>query len=327
MRGSEVDFNRAQMRCLVTGANGFVGRALLRHLQAQGYGVAGAVRRADHGLLGRIHVLEDRGADTDWHRPLQECDVVIHTAGRAHVLAERSADPLALFREANVAGTLNLARQAMDAGVKRFVFVSSIGVNGSRTLGAPFTERSVPAPDADYARSKREAEEQLQALVHGSEMEWVIVRPPLVYGAQAPGNFARLLRLARAGMPVPFKGLDNRRSLIALENLVDFLSVCAFHPKAANQLFVVADGGAVSTESLWTLLAEGMGRRPHMFRLPRPLLRMGANLMGQGRLYEQLFGSLEVDVGKARSLLGWSAPRGTADALRQAACDYGRLGR
>ena len=243
-------------------------------------------------------------------------------AGRAHILNDQTIDPLAEFRKVNVVGTLQLARQALEKKVKRFIFMSSIGVNGSVTTQQPFTEDSVPQPHADYAVSKLEAEQELKKLFAGSDTELVIIRPPLVYAAHAPGNFARLLKLVTTNLPLPFAGTKNKRSFVALENLVDFIQICIEHPKAANQTFLVADQERISTGELVQYLKQGMGKKVCFIYLPQPLMKLGAACIGKSKLYEQLFESLEVDTSKAQNLLGWKAPISTQQAMLKAGQDY-----
>lgn len=296
-------------RCLVTGGTGFIGTALIERLRSDGIDVRGSVRKGSTQQSDRI-VVGELGPETDWAPALKDRDVVIHTAGRAHVLNERHADPLSLFRLANVDGTLRLAHQALEAGVRRFVYVSSVGVNGAISGSEPFTEDHAPAPHAAYAQSKLEAEQGLVSLFSGTAAELVLVRPPLVYAAHAPGNFARLLRLVERGLPMPFGNVDNRRSLVSLNNLTDFLRCCAVHPAAANQLFLIADERPVSIGELLTLLATGMGRPLRLVSVPPALLHFAARLAGRQGLFEQLCGSLEIDISKARQVIGWRPPEG-----------------
>jgi nucleoside-diphosphate-sugar epimerase len=311
----------SNLRCLVTGANGFIGAALVEHLRQRGMPVRGAMRQLPD-LPGDWAKIEGLASDTDWRPALSDCDVVVHTAGRAHVLKRQPGDSLAQFREVNVEGTLTLARQALEMGVRRFVFISSIGVNGPSSILGPYTEQDIPAPQAYYAQSKLEAELALQQLVNGRDMELVIVRPPLVYAAYAPGNFSKLLSLVRRSLPLPFATVKNLRSMIALENLLDFLHCCIVHPSAANNLFLVADGCDVSTVELIKYLAEGMGCRASMLPVPPMLLAFIAGLLGRSSQYQQLCGSLQVDISKARSLLGWQPPISAVDALKASASRY-----
>lgn len=304
-------------KCLISGASGFIGRAVFDHLHALGHSVRGTSRQRTQAPGDWVQVA-DMDSKTDWSTALSSCDVVIHTAGRAHVLREQAGDPLEQFREVNVEGTLAFAKQAMEAGVRRFVFISSIGVNGAETaLGHPFTEALPPHPQQAYAQSKLEAELALHELLAGQSMDLVIVRPPLVYAAHAPGNFARLLGLVGRRLPLPLGAVDNARSMIALENLVGFLELCVHHPAAANQTFVVADGQDVSTVQLVELLAQGMGYHPKLLPVPARALRWTFTLLGRKGMGQQLCGSLQVDASKARTLLGWQPEVRAADALRE----------
>ncbi|NQD92681.1 NAD-dependent epimerase/dehydratase family protein [Pseudomonas sp. CrR25] len=305
------------MRVFVTGANGFIGTALCQHLVSRDFSVHGLVR-AD--IPDEVGVVYHRGSLED-REFLLNClvgvDCLIHLAGRVHVMREESRDPLTTFRAVNCDATLELARIAQAAGVKRFVFISSIGVNGAETSTKPFDEHSEPEPHADYALSKLEAEQGLKSLLAGSGTELVIIRPPLVYGIGAPGNFARLLKLVAMGLPLPLSGVNNRRSIISLENLVRFITLCIGHSAAAGQLFLVSDGKDISTEEMALALARGMGKKPLMLPVPDVLLKIGATLLGKGALYTQLYRSLQVESSKARRLLGWQPEENTLEALEK----------
>jgi nucleoside-diphosphate-sugar epimerase len=306
------------MKVLVTGANGFVGRAVCRCLTERGHGPLAVVRRAT-GLSGEI-VIANAIGEADWPAVLTDCEAVVHLAARAHVMREESPDPLQVFRAVNTGGTLRLAQQAAACGVRRFVFVSSIGVTGNATQGHAFTENDVPAPHDAYAVSKLEAEQSLQAVA--GAMEWVIVRPPLVYGPGAPGNFARLLKLARTGLPLPLGAVRNRRSFIALDNLADFIVTCCEHPAAANQTFLVADGEDVSTTELLRRIAAACGKKAHLLPVPVSWLRWAARALGHPAVAQRLLDSLVVDSSKARRLLSWSPPITMDEQLeRLSRCD------
>lgn len=307
------------MRVLITGATGFVGQTLVQKVN-KSYDVIALVRAQSRLLSPSVRQLV---ANNIFEADLPEnIDVIVHLAGRAHILNEQTTDPLNEFRKVNVDGTLQLARQALDKKVKRFIFMSSIGVNGSVTLQQPFTEDALPQPHADYAVSKLEAEQELKKLFAGSDTELVIIRPPLVYAAHAPGNFARLLKLVASNLPLPFAGTNNKRSFVALENLVDFIQTCIEHPNAANQTFLVADQTSISTRELVQYLKQGMGKKAHFIYIPQPLMKLGAACIGKSKLYEQLFESLEVDTTKAQKLLGWTVPLSTQQAMLQAGQNY-----
>lgn len=313
------------MAILLTGGTGFVGRLVTARLAKHHAVVVPFLStvHTQHEQPSVTYVNVARLPETDrWGSALNGCETVVHLAGRAHVLRESAADSLAAFRKVNVEGTLSLARLARDNGVKRFVFVSSIGVNGGRTTGSSVTEESVAAPHADYALSKWEAEQGLWDVVRGTDMELVIIRPPLVYAGHAPGNFARLLKLVAAGVPLPLGLVRNQRSMVALENLVDFLVLCIDHPDAANELFVISDGQDVSTPQIIQYLAQGMNKSPRLFPMPPSVLNAGARLLGKGNMYSQLCDSLVVDSSKARRLLGWRPVISTGDGLKKAGHEF-----
>lgn len=305
-------------RVLVTGATGFVGRSLCPRLEKQGC----LVRRAVRYLPDSVPVEDgwvacgEIGPDTDWRAAVAGCTGVVHLAGRAHVLRERAADPLAEFRRVNVEGTLRLARTAVAAGVRRFVFVSSIGVNGCVST-RPFVESDSPQPHDVYAVSKFEAELALASLAEESGLEVVIVRPPLVYGPGCPGNLARLIGLLRRGIPLPLGAVDNKRSLIGVDNLADLLALCLGHPAAVGQLFLASDGEDVSTPQILRGLAAGLGVPLRMIACPPRLLNILARLVGRGGDFERLCSSLQVDSFKARHVLGWLPQVSVQEGLRR----------
>lgn len=309
-------------RVLLTGSTGFVGRSLHMALTSL-YSVVATSRSPQTLFDGSSSVdVGELSAKNQWASVLQSVDCIVHVAGRAHKLNDSVGDPLSVFRKVNVEGTLNLARQASEAGIKRFVFISSVGVHGLQTLGKPLDEFSLLIPHIDYAISKMEAERGLQDISKASGMESVIIRPPLVYAGHAPGNFQLLLRLVASGLPLPFGRIKNERSMIALENLIDLISLCIDHPAAANQTFLVSDGIDLSTPEIIRYLAEGMGRNARLFPAPDLLMRGGAALLGKETAYSQLCGSLTIDSAKARRLLAWVPPAVPADALLKAGQDY-----
>ncbi len=295
-------------RILVTGATGYIGRALHEHLHGKGHDILGAVRSA--AITPGFVQAPNLSAESDWSEALAGRDVVVHTAARAHVLKETEIDSLAVFREVNTAGTLSLASQAAAAGARRFVFISSIGVNGMSTSeGESFTEQSPPAPHNHYALSKWEAEQGLWRIARETGMEVVILRPPLVYGPGVKGNFLRLMQFIDSGLPLPLGRCHNRRSLIGLTNLVDLLAQCLTNPTAAGQTFLVSDGRDLSTPELLQCVAQGFGKQARLFPVPTGWLRFVADLAGRTSDYLSLCGSLQVDISKVRRVLGWEPPQ------------------
>jgi UDP-glucose 4-epimerase len=306
------------MKIVVTGANGGVGSALVANLRDKGESVIPAVRAA-RGIPGEKVCGEIHGA-TCWAPVLEGADVVIHLAARVHVMKDTSADPLDAFRKVNAQGTANLARQCATAGVRRLVFVSTVKVNGEQTaIGRPFRPTDAPAPTDPYGISKQEAEREVQEICGSHGVEWVIVRPPLIYGPQVGGNFAAMVNWVKRGIPLPLGMVTrNRRSLAAMENVVDFLGVAATHEAAANQIFLVSDAEAVSTAALLRRLSEALGKRPRLLPVPPPLLRFTAGLFGRSAEADRLLQSLELDISKTAELLGWTPPISLKSGLRQA---------
>lgn len=312
---------------LVTGASGFVGSALLRRLAMAGKGVKAAYRnRSRLGYLPpgvQAVSVGDLGPALDWSAALESVEVVVHAAARVHVMRDTAADPLDEFRRTNVAGTLNLARQAAAAGVRRFVFISSVKVHGESTqAGRPFSEGDAPAPQDAYGLSKLEAEQGLLSMVQATGMEIAIIRPPLVYGPGVRANFQSLMRAVAKGLPLPLAAVDNRRSLVGLDNLVDFIVTCMAHPAAANQTFLVSDGEDLSTPELIRRLAQSMGKPPRLFALPQGLLRALAALAGRKAAMERVCGNLQVDITKARTILAWRPPQSVRQGLSQTVSHY-----
>ncbi|RKS23992.1 nucleoside-diphosphate-sugar epimerase [Pseudomonas sp. WPR_5_2] len=297
---------------LVTGGSGFLGKAVaLRLASMGGNNLILPLRTLGEVLPQGVNAVQisDIDGQTDWKALLKSVDVVVHAAARVHVMREQAADALAAFRKVNVEGTLNLARQAADAGVKRFIFISSIKVNGEGTLaGVPFTADDVPNPDDPYGLSKLEAEQGLKALATVTGMEIVIIRPVLVYGPGVKANFLSMMQWLYKGIPLPFGAIRNRRSLIFLDNLVDLIVTCLDHPAAANQTFLASDGDDVSTSDLLRKLARCMGKSAHLVPIPVWLMSTMSTLLGKQALAQRLFGSLQVDLSKNRQLLGWTPP-------------------
>lgn len=293
------------MKALITGATGFVGMALCDRLAASGYGVVPAVRSTS-GLPNEV-VVGNLDASTDWRPALIGCEAVVHLAARVHVMDDTAQAPLALYRATNTDATLNLARQAAQAGVRRFAFVSTIKVNGEGRDEA-YRESDVPAPEDPYAISKWEAEQGLWRIAEETGLEVVILRPPLVYGPGVKANFLRLMQWVKKGWPLPLGAVRNRRSLLYLGNFVDAIRVCVVHPAAAGQTFLLDDGEVVSTPQLIRAVARAMGRPARLLAVPVGVLAFAGALLGKRAAVARLAGSLYVDSSTIRSRLGWTPP-------------------
>lgn len=306
---------------LVTGANGFVGRSLCFELENSGHRVRAAVRDAKrgHGLPGEIVVTGDLSRDTDWPSVIPGVDAIIHLAARVHVMNETDSDPLLAFRALNVDATVGLARSAAQLGVKRLLYVSSIKVNGEATGARPFSPEDVPNPQDPYGMSKWEAEQALWKIAEETGLEVTVVRPPLVYGPGVGGNFARLLKLVRSGIPLPFGTVDNRRSMVYVGNLASALIVCATHAAAAGRTYLVSDGEDLSTPSLISHLAQLVGNRGRLLPVPVSLLRLAGKITGKQGEVDRLIGSLTVDSTALRTSLGWVPPFTVVEGLAQTA--------
>ena len=309
---------------LGTGASGFVGGQLIRRLADQpSIVVRGAVRATPAGDHSGLIAVGEINGDTDWSEALQGQRVVVHTAARAHIMDDTAADPLSEFRNVNVAGTLNLARQAAAAGIRRFVFISSIKVNGEQTpLDACFMADDAPVPEDPYGISKWEAEQGLRELASETGMEVVIIRPPLVYGPGVKGNFASMIKLVGRGLPLPLGAVHNKRSLVALDNLVDLIITCIDHPGAANETFLVSDGEDLSTTQLLQGVAEAMGKPSRLIPVPVSLLQFGATLLGKKAVAQRLLGSLQVDISHAQKCLNWTPPLTVKQGLQRCFPNY-----
>lgn len=290
---------------LVTGATGFVGQALCAELSRRQMEYRPVSRAARPGFI----TIGSIDGATDWSAALAGVDVVMHLAARVHVMNESSADPLAAFRAVNVDATVNLARQAARAGVRRFLFLSSIKVNGEETArDKPFKASDVPRPEDAYGRSKLEAEEALRVIAAETGMDVVIIRPPLVYGPGVKANFASLLTWAKRPFPWPFGNIVNRRSLVFVGNLVDFMLLCVRHPAVGNRVFLISDGEDLSIAELIAKLSAAAGRRALMLPVPPSLLEGLAALLGRRAAARRLLGSLQVDIGETKAIAGWSPP-------------------
>ena len=310
---------------LVSGATGFVGSALVARLARDGCEVRACVRRDGVSMPNGVHCVQVGGltADVDWSHALARVEVMVHAAARVHVMDDTAVDPLAEFRRINVQGTLNLARQAAAACVRRFIFISSIKVNGEATkLGSPFSMDDISAPLDPYGVSKMEAEQGLREIAAQTGMEVVIIRPPLVYGPGVKANFQAMMRWLDRGVPLPLGAIHNRRSLVAIDNLVDLIVTCIDHPAAANQTFLVSDGEDLSTTQLLQRMALALGKRARLIPVPPVLLKLGAALVGKPAIAQRLCGSLQVDISKTRQLLGWNPPVSVDEGLKRAAEGY-----
>lgn len=307
------------MKVLVTGASGFLGAHLCATLNSNPLvQLTPCVRKVSATDYDSAAVIPSIDSETVWKDALAGQDVVIHAAARAHIMKDEVVDPLAEYRRINVDGTLNLARQAADAGVKRFIFISSIKVNGEQTpLGQPFTPDDTPAPEDAYGISKSEAEQGLQEIASSTEMEVVIIRPPLVYGPGVKGNFASMISVVRRGIPIPFGAISNKRSLVGIDNLIDLIVTCIDHPNAANEIFLASDGRDLSTTQLLQGVARAMDRPSRLIPIPGSILSFCASLIGKRVVAQRLLGSLQVDISKNREILGWEPPVSVEVGLRR----------
>jgi nucleoside-diphosphate-sugar epimerase len=310
------------MKILVTGATGFVGGALVRHLVSdKGYEVIAAVREPNENLEKIVRCVKIAGLaiDTNWQEALTGVEVVIHAAARVHIMRETVADPLDEFRKTNVQGTLNLARQAASAGIRRFIFISSVKANGETTeIGKPFTADAIPVPLDAYGISKMEAENGLKEIAQQTGMELVIIRPPLIYGSGAKGNFATLVKLVKLGLPLPFGSLSNKRSLASIDNLVDLIAVCIRHENAKNQIFMVSDGEDLSTAELIKKIGKALGKPAMLIPFPKLMINLLLRLIGKTEISHRICGSLQVDISKTRQLLNWKPVLSVDNGLRKA---------
>lgn len=310
------------MKILLTGGSGFVGGALLSALAKHGIDVIPAYRekhtRFDAGSQRAVFIFSDLSSAAEWSGILETISVVIHAAARAHIMKDEVADPLAEYRRVNVEGTLNLARQAAAAGVKRFIFISSIKVNGESTaLGKPVRVSDVPAPEDPYGLSKFEAEQGLLQLADETGMEVVIIRPPLVYGPGVKGNFASMIKLVDKGLLLPLGAIHNKRSLVGIDNLVDLIIRCIDHPAVANRVLLAGDGEDLSTTELLRAVGRAMGKPARLIPVPAAMLQLGAGLLGRRAMAQRLLGSLQVDISQTCALLDWRPPYTPEEGLRR----------
>ncbi len=301
------------MNILVTGASGFVGDPLVKHLAAMGHTVLG-VSRSSSGVATSVHGVKMAAighidCSSDWRPFLNEVDVVIHLANRAHVMNEQERNPLAVYQSVNTDGTLRLASQAASCGVKRFIFISSIKVNGESTLpGQPFKSDDSHIPQDPYGLSKYQAEVGLRKISLETGMEIVIIRPPLIYGPGVKANFLKMISWLDKGIPLPFGKIDNLRSLVGIDNLLDLISTCLTHPKAANQTLLVSDDHDLSTTELLQSISIAMKKPSHLVAIPQSILKITLFLLGKRQIAERLCSSLQLDIEPTKQLLNWHPP-------------------
>jgi UDP-glucose 4-epimerase len=322
-KASSTSLNSSQAKTvLVTGANGFVGSALTLALVAHGLNIKQAARYSDGN--SKVIPVGSISGGTDWSAALLDANAVVHLASRVHVMRDPSNDPLFEYRNVNVLGTLNLARQAAAAGVKRFVFLSSVKVHGESTVfGHPYTVGDIPQPADPYGQSKLEAEEGLVRIAAETGMEVVIIRSPLVYGPGVKANFLSMMNWLRRGIPLPLGGITkNSRSFVFIGNLVSMIVACINHPAAANQIFLVSDDEDLSTTGLLERMALVLGLPSRLIAVPAVLITLGAMLIGRADISQRLCGSLQVDIEKTKKLLGWAPPLTVNEGLRQTAAHF-----
>jgi len=310
---------------LITGATGFVGRVLVDCVLENYRGIRVVLRQDNNIFSPEVDkiIVENLAEKINWDKALEKIDVVVHLAARVHVMNDHSSNPLEEFRKVNTEGTLNLARQAAEVGVKRFIFISSIKVSGEFTKdGTPFTAMDTPAPQDPYGVSKFEAEQGLLAVAQERGMNVVIIRSPLVYGPGVKANFLSMMHWLNKGVPLPFGAINNKRSLVALDNLVDLIVTCIDHPAAANQTFLVSDDEDMSTTELLQRMAVALGKAARLLPVSEGILRVGATLLGKKEVAQRLLGSLQVDIGKTKEILGWQPPISVDEALKKTAKDF-----
>jgi nucleoside-diphosphate-sugar epimerase len=301
-------------KILITGASGFVGKEVCNTLQSRGTPFLAAVRSNAKGDQFQVGNLTNA---TRWTDALLGCDVVMHLAARVHVMKDNADAPLDAYRAVNVDATMNLARQAVEQGIKRFIFVSSVKVNGEMTTDKPFSAYDQPIPIDPYGQSKFEAECALRTLSRETGLEVVIIRPPLVYGPGVRANFLKLMQLVKLGLPLPFGNIQNRRSMVALDNLIDLLILCTDHPNAAGKVFMVSDDNDLSLRDLILLIARSMGKNPIMVPVPVDLMMSCVRMLGKTENANRLFGSLQVDITDTKECLGWRPVESVETAMKK----------
>jgi nucleoside-diphosphate-sugar epimerase len=315
------------VKILITGSNGFVGLPLSEYLMAAGHQVVGTVRSHDSLSLVNSHIqfkaIGDIDEITDWQDCLGGVECVIHLANRTHVMDEQSSNPLALYRKVNTGGTLHLARQAAAAGIKRFIFISSIKVNGESTLlGQAFTPKDQHVPVDPYGLSKYEAELGLKLITKQTGLEVVVIRPPLIYGPGVKANFLKMMQWVEKGIPLPLGAIQNQRSMLGLDNLINFIELCITHPDAAGQTFLVSDDHDVSTTELLKEIASAMHRPARLLSIPQHLIEKFLILLGKRYISERLCGSLQLDISLTKARLSWKPPHSFKEQLHKTVLDY-----
>jgi len=304
---------------LLTGASGFLGSAVLERIKDKNPILIGR----NNNLKETNFFFKELTNDELYDDCLNGVEIIIHCAARAHIMNDKYSDPLAEYRKVNVYGTENLARQAAAAGIKRFVFISSVKVSGeSTTVKRPYSESMKPVPEDAYGQSKYEAEEVLKQVSADTGMDVVIIRPPLVYGAGVKANFRSLLKLSSLSIPLPFGAVHNKRSMVYVENLVDFIIRCIDHPNAANQTFLISDGEDLSLKSLITYIRKAMGRSAWLLPVPVSMFKLVGKLRGKSGVVDRLVGDLQVDSSKARELLDWTPPYTVEQGIAATVLDF-----
>jgi len=319
MNDSNSQHRKTYRPILVTGADGFLGSSIIKALSADpDFEPVASVRSVSEKIPGSVRTFSSQilSRNHNWTEALKGADTVVHCAARAHKLNDSSKDPLKDFIEINTEGTLKLAEQAAANGVRRFIFISSIGVNGISTKGAPFSSADTPAPHSPYAVSKYKAEEGLKEIAANSDMSLVIIRPPLIYGKNAPGNFARLVKWVKKGIPLPFGSVKNKRSMVYIGNLTDMILKCIDNKDANSKTFLVSDGADISTTELLKTASAVLDTNTVLIPVPEFMLRSAASIAGKRDLAEQLLGSLQIDISDTCRTLGWSPPFSAKEALR-----------
>ncbi len=313
------------MKVLITGATGFVGQAITKKLEKDAaYVVVVAVRSHLQNFSAAVSrvVAGDLTAKTDWSTALQGVEVVVHCAARVHVMEDKASDPITEYRKINVDGTMKLINDAHRAGCKRFIFLSSIKVNGEKTTDQAYSADEVPHPEDAYGISKYEAENKLLEFSKNNDIEVVIIRPPLVYGPGVKANFQKMMKWLNKGIPLPFGLIKNKRSMVALDNLVDLIVVCLKHPKARNEVFLVSDDKALSTKDLLVLLGSALGKSVFLIPIPMTLLKLLFSLIGKRSMIDRLNDSLVVDIQKTKNFLNWKPPYSVESQLNVTAQAY-----